>query len=858
MSKMKFSLKFKILLGISFLLIACTAFNLVYSYKLFIEDKTSYIFETGLKKAENISDQVNFKLNDLITRTELNSVLINNPSINFQRLIDTQDEILVAGAVEIKEGRPLIAKQFLNTKLVNRLTGAYGIGSNDLLNEVLQNASMATTLSKKKTWIFSPNPGLNFLIYLSKVSGGSDLQFSISDLTPLFEIFKKDRTYTNKIISLDNTKERMANLEWVSKVDYLVSKKGVLETRINNKDVLLSYAFINDKIVVLSAINKSDAFAVTKFLILKTTLFATFMLGLAIVTGIYFSSSITSPIVKLTDNAKKVAEGDFSSEVHINTSDEIKILGDTFNFMSSEIQVLLKNKEELINKLEDYSKNLEQMVEQRTQELKEANDFMGLMVNSLDQGLLVFDSELKCHPMYTKACEPIFGVVPLNKTIPEVLGISGEDNVQSLKQWAMVVFNEMIPFESAINLGPKEKVTGHTYTDSDYKYVQIDYFPMRDGNEKISNVVMIATDKTNEIQATEKAKEKEAYVSMILKILNNKSQFESFINEVEEIFEQFKSAYSLEKQSIEFDLCMMLFHTLNGGFGIYNLTNLQLIAREYENEISNIKDSNPDPLEYIPFLEGHVENLKQEFLNFRVELDSLIGTKFSTSQSFSEVSREKILELKALVTQTDNKELLSYYSENFVKVPIINYFKAYDDLCKTTAVKINKEFNGLTFHNSELKIEAEPLAEFFNVLVHLFRNCLDHGIEEAYTRQSSGKSPDGHIDLSFDIIDSFEKKYLSVVIQDDGAGIDPQIIRSRYQKLKPEEDISHLSEKEIIYKIFDPFFSTRDEVSALSGRGVGMSAIKEVVDRLNGQIEIESHIGKGTIFSFLIPTDDSL
>jgi two-component system chemotaxis sensor kinase CheA len=493
------------------------------------------------------------------------------------------------------------------------------------------------------------------------------------------------------------------------------------------------------------------------------------------------------------------------------------------------------------------------MVEERTQELKEANDFMALMVNSLDQGLVVFDNKLNCHPMFTKACEPMFGVSPLNKTILEVLDITEEEKVKTLEQWADIVFKELIPFESAANLGPKQKVSGTTYTDPDYKFVKLDYYPMRDSDKKISNVVLIATDKTKEVQATDRAIEKEAYVSMILKILNNKTQFEAFITEVESICDQFKKAYSLKEKTIEFDLCMMLFHTLNGGFGIYTITHMQKLAQKYEAEINSIKDSVTNPTEYINTLVGNVENLKNEFHKFKLDLDNLIGTKFVSNQSFTEIPREKILEFKNIVHQTGNKNLEKFYNDNFIKVPIINYFRAYDDLCKTSAVKINKKFDGLIFNNEDLKIDAEPLQEFFNVLVHLFRNCLDHGLEDSYTREQIGKSPEGHITVSFNEITSQDKNFLSIIVQDDGAGINPQIIKERFMKLKPDEDISGLTDKEIILKIFDPFFSTRDEVSALSGRGVGMSAIKEVVDRLNGQIEIETRVGRGSEFSFLIP-----
>jgi len=849
---MKYSLKFKILLGIAAVLLISVAFNLIYSYRLFVEDKTSYIFETGLKKSESISDQINFKIADLVTKTEFQSLLLESGNINLEKYINSQDDLAVIGQIKLNE-KVSISKQYLNSRFANKISTKLGINTSSILDEVVRKSQNPIYQNGNISWFYSPNKNVRTLIHFSKKSRDGFIVFSVADLTNFFDTFTKDSSYQYKIISLREDLSTDDN-EWSKDLDFNKSKKGAFEKVFANQNFLVSYVFANKDILVMASIEKDKAFGITNHLILKTILFAIFLLGISMAIGIYFSSGITFPIKKLTEGAEQIAQGNFDNQVSVDTTDEIKLLANTFNFMSSEISELLKNKEELIQKLEDYNKNLEEMVAQRTKELKEANDFMALMVNSLDQGLLVFDSELNCHPMFTKACEPIFNISPLNKTFPEVLKIENEDEINSLKQWATVVFNEMLPFESAVDLGPRSKVTGNHFSDPHYKYVQLDYYPMRDADEKISNIVLIATDKTNEIQAKENAKEKEAYVSMILKILNNKTQFESFINEVEDIFDQFKEAYSLENNSINFELCMMLFHTLNGGFSIYNINKLQAQAREYESEISNIKDSNPEPSEYIPFLINHVETLKNEFLNFRIELDQLIGTKFSTNQPSTDISRDKILHLKKLVLETKNDFLIDYYNENFVKTSVINYFKAYDDLCKNTAVKIGKEFKGIVFTNPDLKVEAEPLMEFFNVLVHLFRNCLDHGIEDSYTRSSMGKTSDGHIGVSFSEFSENNQKFLSVTIEDDGAGIDPQKIRNKLSSLNPDADYSNLSDKEIIYKIFEPFFSTRDEVTFLSGRGVGMSAIKDVVDKLGGQIEIESHINRGSTFNFIIPT----
>jgi len=846
---MKMSLKLKILLATSILVVICTAFNLGYSYKLFTEDKTSYIFESGLKKAENISDQINFKLSDARIRTNLYSGLSNNSSVDLEKLINDQDEIIGTGVISSSENGPLFDKSFYNQTKLNQLINNHSLNSSDLEAAILGKLKELNLKIKEHDVIINLKNKVRTLIHFSLRD--DFVFFTITDLSTTIEMFAKDLTYNNKIIFLNDKKEKALYVDWLANINYETSKKGVFEIQIEGKDLLVAYSFANKDLLIISSIDKNKAFGITKFLILKTSIFALFLIGGAIIIGIYFSSSITSPIKKLTDIAQKVASGDFSSKAEIKTSDEISILGNTFNFMSEEIQGLLKNKEDLIAELENYSKNLEQMVEQRTLELKEANDFMALMVNSLDQGLVVFDEELNCNPMFTKACEPMFGISPEGRTIPELLNVTDESELNILTQWAKVLFSEMIPFESAVTLGPKNKITGTHFNDENYKFIGLNYYPMRDAEEKIINIVMIATDKTTEVQATELAKEKEAYVSMILKILNNKNQFESFISEVEEIFHQFTKTYSIEENKVDFELAMMLFHTLNGGFGIYSITKLQMQARGYETEISNIKETDPNPIEYIPFLQGHVESLKNEFYNFRVDLDKLIGTKFSQNEAITEIPRKKILELKSLIKEAHNSQLYNYYADNFVKVPVINYFRAYDDFCKVTAVKINKEFHGLTFHNPDLKIEVEPFLEFFNVLVHLFRNCLDHGLEDPNTREESGKSRDGHIEVSFEMIDN----NFALTVRDDGTGIDPDKIRARYLKIYPDANVDHLSDKEIIYKIFDPFFSTRDEVSALSGRGVGMSAIQEVVERLHGKVVVNSEVGKGSSFEFVIPVE---
>ena len=102
-------------------------------------------------------------------------------------------------------------------------------------------------------------------------------------------------------------------------------------------------------------------------------------------------------------------------------------------------------------------------------------------------------------------------------------------------------------------------------------------------------------------------------------------------------------------------------------------------------------------------------------------------------------SKDKINSIKDLIDVNSNTDLKNAFYENFVKEPVINYFNAYDDLCKNAAEKIGKKFSGLTFHNEDLKIVPTHFKEFFNVLVHLFRNCIDHGMEAPFIRKELNK-----------------------------------------------------------------------------------------------------------------------
>lgn len=859
MKKVTFGLNFKILCGICILLLMCTGFNLLYSYNLFIEDKTSYIYETGLKRSENITEQIQTYIDSVKNKTQTNAFLSTLESFNFSNYINVEKDYLAVGNVKVSDDKKseLSLSNFVRSDKFDAQMWSKIPDQDEFKKLIQQNLQSKKTDNFNDINFIHNFNGIPVMLSLYKTSASSNVFFTLIDMRAVTHFVENDNIFSNQIAFLDSSfAKQKEKYEWLKLIDYKNILKGTKEINFEGKDKLLSYAVSQDSnFIVASFIDHDKAFGITKFLIIKTCLFACVLMGVAIASGISFSSTITHPIEVLTNKSQQMAAGDFDQEVVVTTTDELSVLAGSFNWMNKEIKSLLNQKEDMILQLEDYSKNLEKKVEQRTIELKNANDFMGAMINSLDQGLFVFDQTLECHDVYTNACVDIFGMSPPHKQFTEVLGIKDEIEVSNINQWSAILFSEMIPFESAVNLGPRTKVQGTDYTDPNFKHIQIDYYPMKDEDSKIKSIVTVGTDKTLEIQAVEKKKENDQYVSMIIKILNNKTHFKSFCDEADSILAQFATVYDKEKNEVQFDLAMILFHTLNGGFGMYSLMKLQAEARSYESQVTTARESNMPAKEYNQMLIVQVESLKGNFIKMKKELDSLLGTSFEGGEVFKEIPLSTIMKLQDLVNHSTNTKLKEAFYEELVKEPVIDYFKAYEDVCFKAAEKTGKEFAGIEFHNETLKVEAAPLLEFFNVLIHLFRNCIDHGIETPHKRQELGKPAAGRISVSFDIINNSGVDIFYLNVQDDGAGINSEIIKKKYMAMNPDVDISGYSEKDIINIIFDPFFSTRDEVSALSGRGVGMSAIKETIEKLNGRINIETKLGVGSSFAFFIPLE---
>ena len=182
--------------------------------------------------------------------------------------------------------------------------------------------------------------------------------------------------------------------------------------------------------------------------------------------------------------------------------------------------------------------------------------------------------------------------------------------------------------------------------------------------------------------------------------------------------------------------------------------------------------------------------------------------------------------------------------------PIKKVFGRFPRVVRDLARSLKKEIN-LDLVGEETDLDKNLVEALADPLVHLVRNSVDHGIELPEIREASGKPRVGKIVLSAEQ----EGDHILLSITDDGAGMDPAKLRriAVERGMFDEDTANRLSDTEAFNLIFAPGFSTKKEISDVSGRGVGMDVVKTKIAQLNGSVEIQSTIGKGTRLIIKVP-----
>ncbi|MCJ8297823.1 MAG: chemotaxis protein CheA [Pseudomonadales bacterium] len=182
--------------------------------------------------------------------------------------------------------------------------------------------------------------------------------------------------------------------------------------------------------------------------------------------------------------------------------------------------------------------------------------------------------------------------------------------------------------------------------------------------------------------------------------------------------------------------------------------------------------------------------------------------------------------------------------------PVKKVFGRFPRLIRDLSRTLKKEIR-LELRGEETDLDKNLVEALADPLIHLVRNSVDHGIELPDVREKAGKAREGHVLLSAEQ----EGDHILLVIQDDGAGMDPEVLRNLavQRGMLDQEAANRLSDQECFNLIFAAGFSTKEVVSDVAGRGVGMDVVKTKITQLNGTLAIDSVLGQGTRIAIQVP-----
>ncbi|MFN7903761.1 MAG: ATP-binding protein [Pseudobdellovibrionaceae bacterium] len=507
--------------------------------------------------------------------------------------------------------------------------------------------------------------------------------------------------------------------------------------------------------------------------------------------------------------------------------------------------------------LEDYSKNLELKVQERSEEILKLNVKMKALLDSLTQGFLIFNQTGDCLEVYSQACQSIFKKPVAGTKIWDLFHLNENKSTQ-FQKWMTTLFSEMLPFDDLKPLGPEKLLISDNT-------IALDYYPLRT-EVGMEGVVVVASDITNLIQAQKLAQQEKVKAHFILQIVTCKTQFALFVEESQQML---SDLHGLSEKKIitaeDKNEIQRILHTLKGGASIYSLPDFPDLCHHAEEQIKMSHETTQAMIFKI------WNDLHQDFSRHIHQAKLILNERFLSKTKWYEIYSDQVATWLKLLNHESLKQntMIREFTRELQHIGDVKaeiFFEPYRELTDQLAKKLGKSLKPLMIQDHQIRIPTEPYSQIFGTFVHLIRNAVDHGIETREERLQAGKSEDGQLKIQIQKqlnehleLTSFpqSQELLKITIEDDGKGISAEVIKALLIQKFPDqtEKWNSLSEQTIIEMIFTPEFSTQSNVTDISGRGIGLDAVKFVVEEVGGKIEVSTQLGKGSEFRIFIPAN---
>lgn len=466
---------------------------------------------------------------------------------------------------------------------------------------------------------------------------------------------------------------------------------------------------------------------------------------------------------------------------------------------------------------------LEKKVEERTQQLRERNREMQVVLDSIEQGIVTVDAEGKLMPEHSSAIVSFFGEFEPGETFADFLS----RNCVATAEWFSMnweaIGDGFLPLELAVDQLPKEsRIDGSSYA--------FQYRPKLDANGELESLLIVVSDMTSEVARQHSESLQRELLTMLERAMKDQAGFAAFYSESTALLEKVEKA-SHESVTLEEKRAL---HTMKGNAAAFGLGSISAACHALEETWAN---NSPEEAK------TSFTALKDRWLELGQTAQRLLGDSDSDTIKVPAPQLEAMLDL---ATEEGQEELAVLIAELLLE-PTSPALERLESQALQIAERLERSPLQTSVDCHGVRVQRAAFQPLWSALVHVIRNAIDHGIESPEERMEASKAAEG----SLSIRTCFEGDLMVVSVEDDGRGIDWSRVRDKAK----ECELPHESREDLINALFASEFTTRDRVSELSGRGVGLAAVAEAVENLHGTISVTSTPGEGTRMEFRIPLE---
>ncbi len=475
------------------------------------------------------------------------------------------------------------------------------------------------------------------------------------------------------------------------------------------------------------------------------------------------------------------------------------------------------------DRLQKINVNLEKMVQERTSKIKNMLDVTG-------QGFFLFGADFVVKENYSRKCEEIFNKKPVGLFLPELL-FSKKRKQEEFIDGFSLLFTDISKADVVFDLMDREITINSKTIKIEYRMIDR------------TQVLGIMTDITLQLLLKEKEEKEEKLRNMVFQILSHQKFFSSFLKEAEAVFQTFSRLGDVENE--DYETLQRMIHTFKGSASFFAFEATHTAANNFENYISD-KIACNEAID-IP---SQVSSLKKAYEDESDIVLNLFGEKWLNRIDQVSIPYHHYLQLEESIAKkygSDNEIFGSV--QQFRRISLHALLAPYPPMSQRLAKSLGKEVKPLEIRGDDIQILPEIYDDLLCTFAHLVRNMIDHGIETPLERKKKNKPAQGEVFIDIKVHnDGMEISFI-----DDGRGISVQEIEAIGRREGILSNDKTYNSDEILELLFLRDFSTAENLTEISGRGLGLWTVKTEIDRLGGQLSIKTAIDRGTSISMFVP-----